>query len=194
MDDALDLAGLGEALDRKVKGCSTGMKQRLMLAQALMREPDVLILDEPANGLDPGEVRALREYLGEPSRRGGAVLVSSHQLAEVRQPATHVVVMNHGRLIAAGPMDELLGAGGTYRLRVDDSEKGAAVLRALPGVASATTQRDETVVTAPGVSSRDLVRAPVTEGIGATSVQQEGRSLEEAFLTMTEGAGEHAAR
>ncbi|MFJ9619439.1 ATP-binding cassette domain-containing protein [Streptomyces noursei] len=66
LEDALDLlAGLGDALDRKVKGYSMGMKQRLMLAQALMRKPDVLILDEPANGLDPGEVRALREHLGE---------------------------------------------------------------------------------------------------------------------------------
>jgi ABC-type multidrug transport system ATPase subunit len=102
--------------------------------------------------------------------------------------------MNHGRLIAAGPMDELLGAAGTYRLQVDDTEKGAAVLRALPGVASAATQRDEIVVTAPGVLSRDLVRALVTEGIGVTSMQQESKSLEEAFLTMTEGAGEHAAR
>ncbi|MER6738571.1 ABC transporter ATP-binding protein [Streptomyces puniciscabiei] len=194
LDDALDLAGLGEALDRKVKGYSMGMKQRLMLAQALMRQPDVLILDEPANGLDPGEVRALREYLGELARRGAAVLVSSHQLAEVQQLATHVVVMNHGRLIAAGPMDELLGAAGTYRLQVDDTEQAAAVLRALPGVATVTTQRDEMVVTAPGVHSRDLVRALVSEGIGVTSVQQESKSLEEAFLTMTEGAGEHAAR
>ncbi|MGV4988571.1 ABC transporter ATP-binding protein [Streptomyces sp. NRAIS4] len=194
LDDALNLAGLDDALDRKVKGYSMGMKQRLMLAQALMRKPDVLILDELANGLDPGEVRALREYLGELARRGAAVLVSSHQLAEVQQLATHVVVMNHGRLIAVGPMDELLGAAGTYRVQVDDTDKGAAVLRALPGVASATTQRDEIVVTAPGVLSRDLVRALVTEGIGVTSVQQESKSLEEAFLTMTEGADEHAAR
>ncbi|WNM35845.1 ABC transporter ATP-binding protein [Streptomyces sp. Li-HN-5-11] len=194
LDDALDLAGLGDALDRKVKGYSMGMKQRLMLAQALMRKPDVLILDEPANGLDPGEVRALREHLGELARTGAAVLVSSHQLAEVQQLATHVVVMNHGRLVAAGPMDELLGAAGTYRLQVDDTARAAVVLCALPGVATATTQGDEIVVTAPGMPSRDLVRALVTEGIGVTSVQQESKSLEEAFLTMTQGAGEHAAR
>ncbi len=149
LDDALDLAGLGEALDRKVKGYSMGMKQRLMLAQALMRKPDVLILDEPANGLDPGEVRALREYLGELARRGAAVLVSSHQLAEVQQLATHVVVMNHGRLIAAGPMDELLGAAGTHRLQADDTEQAAAVLRRLPGVATVTTRGDEIVVPPP---------------------------------------------
>jgi ABC-type multidrug transport system ATPase subunit len=194
LDDALDLAALGEALNRKVKGYSMGMKQRLMLAQALMRKPHVLILDEPANGLDPGEVRALREHLGELAQRGAAVLVSSHQLAEVQQLATHIIVMNHGRLITAGPMDELLSAAGTYRLQADNTEKAAAVLRTLPGVAAATTQQDEIVVTAPGVLSRDLVHALVMEGIGVTSVQQESKSLEEAFLTMTQGVGEHAAR
>ncbi|MEU7642413.1 ABC transporter ATP-binding protein [Streptomyces sp. NPDC039016] len=194
LDDALDLAGLGDALDRKVKGYSMGMKQRLIPAQALMRKPDVLILDEPANGLDPGEVRALREHLGELARCGAAVLVSSHQLAEVQQLATHAVVLNHGRLIAAGPMDELLGDAGTHLLQADDTARAAAVLRALPGVATVMTRRDEIVVTAPGVPSRDLVHALVTEGIGVMSVQQESKSLEEAFLTMTEGDGERAAR
>ncbi|QHA09172.1 ATP-binding cassette domain-containing protein [Streptomyces broussonetiae] len=194
LDDALDLAGLGDALDRKVKGYSMGMKQRLILAQALMRKPDVLILDEPANGLDPGEVRALREHLGELARCGAAVLVSSHQLAEVQQLATHAVVLNHGRLIAAGPMGELLGDAGTHLLQADDTARAAAVLRVLPGVATVMTRRDEIVVTAPGVPSRDLVHELVTEGIGVMSVQQESKSLEEAFLTMTEGDGERGAR
>jgi ABC-2 type transport system ATP-binding protein len=194
LGDALDLAGLGEALERKVKGYSMGMKQRLMLAQALMRKPDVLILDEPANGLDPGEVRSLREHLGELARQGAAVLVSSHQLAEVQQLADHVVVMNHGRLVTTGAMDDLLDDAGTYRLRTDDAEKAAAVLRRLPGVAAATARGEAIVVAAPGVPSRDLVHALVTEGVGVTSVHEESRSLEEAFLTMTEGDDEHAAR
>jgi ABC-type multidrug transport system ATPase subunit len=109
LDDALELAGLGAALDRKVKGYSMGMKQRLILAQALMRDPDVLVLDEPANGLDPAEVRALRRHLAARAKDGAAVLVSSHQLAEVQQVASHVVVMNHGRLVTAGPIGDLLG-------------------------------------------------------------------------------------
>ena len=194
LDDALDLAGLSEAINRKVKGYSMGMKQRLMLAQALMRRPDVLILDEPANGLDPAEVRTLRRHLGELARRGAAVLVSSHQLAEVQQLATHIVVMNQGRLVTAGPMADLLGDADTYRLQVDDIGKAVEVLRELPRVATATTQGDEIVVAAPGVPSRDLVHALVTRGIGVTSVHRASKSLEEAFLTMTEGDGEHAAR
>ncbi|HEY2669506.1 MAG TPA: ATP-binding cassette domain-containing protein [Rugosimonospora sp.] len=114
LDDALDLAGLGTAIDRKVKGYSMGMKQRLMLAQALMRVPDVLILDEPANGLDPAEVRALREHLATLARAGATVLISSHQLAEVQQLVTHIVVMSRGRLITGGPLADVLGGTGTY--------------------------------------------------------------------------------
>jgi ABC-type multidrug transport system ATPase subunit len=107
---ALALAGLGPAIDRKVKGYSMGMKQRLMLAHAVMREPDVLILDEPANGLDPAEVRTLRHHLAARAAAGAAVLISSHQLAEVQLLASHIVVLNHGRLVTAGPLDALLAA------------------------------------------------------------------------------------
>ncbi|WP_433466468.1 ATP-binding cassette domain-containing protein [Spirillospora sp. CA-128828] len=194
LSDALDLTGLGAAIDRKVKGYSTGMKQRLMLAQALMRAPDVLILDEPANGLDPAEVRTLREHLGALARQGAAVLVSSHQLAEVQQLATHIVVMNLGRLVTAGPLPELLGDTGTYRIQVEDSEQAAAVLRRMAGVAMVTAHGTEVVAAAPGVPSRDLIHALVTADIGVTSVQQASRSLEEVFLTMTEGDAKHAAR
>jgi ABC-2 type transport system ATP-binding protein len=107
--EALELAGLGAAIDRRVKGYSMGMKQRLMLAHTLMRRPEVLILDEPANGLDPAEVRALRRHLASRAAAGAAVLISSHQLAEVQLLASHIVVMNHGRLVTAGPIDVLLG-------------------------------------------------------------------------------------
>jgi ABC-type multidrug transport system ATPase subunit len=113
LDDALDLAGLGPALHRKVRKYSTGMRQRLMLAQALMRAPDVLVLDEPANGLDPAEVRALRGHLTSLAGRGVTVLLSSHQLAEVQQAATHAVVIDRGRLITASPLADLLAAGGS---------------------------------------------------------------------------------
>ncbi|MFC0004071.1 ABC transporter ATP-binding protein [Micromonospora siamensis] len=110
LDAALELAGLGPAIDRKVAGYSTGMRQRLMLAHALMRDPDVLILDEPTNGLDPAEVRALRRHLAARAAAGAAVLVSSHQLGEVQLLASHVVVLSRGRLVAAGPLDAIVGS------------------------------------------------------------------------------------
>jgi ABC-type multidrug transport system ATPase subunit len=108
---ALALAGLGPDLERKVKRYSMGMRQRLALAQALMGAPDVLVLDEPANGLDPGEVRALREHLIERAADGQAILISSHLLAEVEQLATHVVVLDQGAVVFAGPLAELLRDG-----------------------------------------------------------------------------------
>ncbi|GAA2125903.1 hypothetical protein GCM10009727_14610 [Actinomadura napierensis] len=194
LDDALDLAGLGAAVGRKVKGYSTGMKQRLMLAQALMRAPDVLILDEPANGLDPAEVRALRERLAELARSGAAVLVSSHQLAEVQQLATHIVVMNHGRLVASGPLDELLGGEDAHRVEVDDTARAAAVLRETRSVTAVTVQDGAVLVTAPGLAPDGLVQALVGAGVGVLSVNRASRTLEEVFLTVTDGEDEHAAR
>jgi ABC-2 type transport system ATP-binding protein len=192
--EALDLAGLGAAIDRKVKSYSMGMKQRLTLAQALMRCPDLLILDEPANGLDPAEVRALREHLVTLAGRGAAVLLSSHQLSEVQQLATHIVVMNHGRLVTAGPLHELLGGTGAHRVHVDDADAAIAVLRGVPGVVTVSARGTEVVVTAPELPPRDLVHALVTAGVGVAAVRQADRSLEEAFLAMTEGHDDHAAR
>ena len=116
LDDALELAGLGPAVNQRVKGYSMGMKQRLMLAQAVMRAPSVLILDEPANGLDPAEVRTLRQRLRDLAENGTAVLISSHQLAEVQQLATHAVIMNRGKLIGEGTLDTLLSDNGTTSL------------------------------------------------------------------------------
>jgi ABC-type multidrug transport system ATPase subunit len=116
LDEALELAGLGPAVNQKVKGYSKGMKQRLMLAQAVMRAPSVLILDEPANGLDPAEVRALRQRLRALAENGAAILISSHQLAEVQQLATHVVIMNHGKLVTEGALDTLLSDNATTSL------------------------------------------------------------------------------
>ncbi|GAA3302653.1 ATP-binding cassette domain-containing protein [Dactylosporangium vinaceum] len=194
LDEALELAGLGTALQEKVKRYSMGMKQRLMLAQALMRAPDLLVLDEPANGLDPAEVRALRGYLARFAERGAAVLISSHQLAEVQQVATHAVVMDRGRLVAAGQLGTLLGAADTLRFEADPLDRAVAVLRAVPGVTAVTARGGYAEVTAPGVPSSDLVHALVTAGVRVGAVHRAGRSLEDAFLAMTITGEADAAR
>jgi ABC-type multidrug transport system ATPase subunit len=185
--DAVDLAGLGKALDRKVKGYSMGMRQRLALAQALMRRPDVLILDEPANSLDPAEVRALRQHLAARAAAGATVLISSHQLAEVQLLATHIVVMNHGRLVTVGTLDTLLGGGGTYRVQTGDPARAAAVLQDTAGVTSATRQDDDVLVTAPMVPASELVGALVRAGVAVSAAIPAHQSLEDAYLAMTEG-------
>ncbi|MET8338693.1 CocE/NonD family hydrolase [Streptosporangium canum] len=106
--EALEIAGLGGALERAVRTYSQGMRQRLAIAQAMLGLPDLLVLDEPANGLDPPQIREMRKVLIAYAARGRTVIVSSHLLAEVEQTCSHVVVMHRGRLITAGPVSDLL--------------------------------------------------------------------------------------
>ncbi|MFD1538047.1 CocE/NonD family hydrolase [Nonomuraea guangzhouensis] len=109
-DDALEIADLGKALDRAVRTYSQGMRQRLAIAQAMLGLPDLLVLDEPTNGLDPPQIREMREVLKRYARDGRTVIVSSHLLAEVEQTCSHAVVMHRGRLVSAGPVSVLLSA------------------------------------------------------------------------------------
>ncbi|WP_235828506.1 alpha/beta fold hydrolase [Actinomadura rubteroloni] len=111
LDEALEIAGLGPALDRAVRTYSQGMRQRLAIAQAMLGLPDLLVLDEPTNGLDPPQIREMREVLQRYAAAGRTVIVSSHLLAEVEQTCTHAVVMTAGRRVAAGPVAELTGTG-----------------------------------------------------------------------------------
>ena len=111
-DDVLRLVGLADAADRRVGGFSLGMRQRLGLATALLADPELLILDEPANGLDPEGIRWLRGLLRDFAAEGGTVLISSHMLAEVAQTIDSAVIVHHGRLVVQAPVAELT-AGGT---------------------------------------------------------------------------------
>jgi ABC-2 type transport system ATP-binding protein len=124
---ALDIAGLGPSVDRRVRTYSHGMKQRLGIAQAMLGLPELLVLDEPTNGLDPPQIAEMREVLQGYARTGRTVVVSSHLLAEVEQTCTHVVVMHKGRLVAAGSTVEIAGAGGV-QLSVADPAEATRVL------------------------------------------------------------------
>src|SRR6476661_10647546 len=131
VDGALAVAGLGDAIDRKVKTYSQGMRQRLGLARVLLGRPDVLVLDEPTNGLDPGEMREVRQLVHRVADEGATVLFSSHILAEVEQICTHAVVMDKGKLVAAGSVDALIGSAGAVYLEVDNVEAAKRVLEPL---------------------------------------------------------------
>ncbi|MDA0634950.1 CocE/NonD family hydrolase [Nonomuraea sp. MCN248] len=126
-EEALEIAGLGKALQRAVRTYSQGMRQRLAIAQAMLGLPDLLVLDEPTNGLDPPQIREMREVLKRYARDGRTVIVSSHLLAEVEQTCTHVVVMHRGKLVTTGPVSVLLstaaaaaGAGNGHGPRLED--------------------------------------------------------------------------
>ncbi|WP_408668118.1 alpha/beta fold hydrolase [Jatrophihabitans sp.] len=128
-ETVLEIAGLGDSLERRVKTYSHGMQQRLAIAQAMLGLPEVLVLDEPTNGLDPPQIAEMRVVLGRYAATGRTVIVSSHLLAEVEQTCTHVVVMHRGRLVAAGSVAEVAGSGST-QLAVDDVDRAREVLTA----------------------------------------------------------------
>jgi ABC-2 type transport system ATP-binding protein len=120
---------LGASVERKVRTYSHGMRQRLGIAQAMLGLPELLVLDEPTNGLDPPQIAEMREVLQRYAETGRTVVISSHLLAEVEQTCTHVVVMDKGKLVAAGSVTEIAGAGG-MQLAVADPAQAAAVLAA----------------------------------------------------------------
>ena len=117
VDEVIDLVGLESVADDRVRGFSLGMGQRLGIAAALLGDPDVLLLDEPVNGLDPEGIRWVRELLRALADEGRTVLVSSHLMSEMEDTADHLVVLGRGRLLADVPMDELLGAHSAVRVR-----------------------------------------------------------------------------
>ncbi|MCI3239313.1 alpha/beta fold hydrolase [Streptomyces spinosisporus] len=139
LDEALEIAGLGDALARAVRTYSQGMRQRLAIAQAMLGLPDLLILDEPTNGLDPPQIREMREVLIRYAAAGRTVIVSSHLLAEVEQSCTHLVVMDRGRLVQASPVAEITGSGDTLLvgLATDIPDPLVEKVTALPDVESA---------------------------------------------------------
>ncbi|MCU1593222.1 MAG: transporter related, partial [Frankiales bacterium] len=118
VEEALDIAGLGSAIDRPTRTYSQGMRQRLAIAQAMLGRPDLLVLDEPTNGLDPPQIKEVREVLQAIAATGRTVLVSSHLLSEVEQTCSHVAVMSKGKMVAQGTVEELLADDGTVRLEV----------------------------------------------------------------------------
>ncbi|MFF7562467.1 alpha/beta fold hydrolase [Streptomyces pseudovenezuelae] len=186
LEEALEIAGLGDALSRAVRTYSQGMRQRLAIAQAMLGLPDLLILDEPTNGLDPPQIREMREVMIRYAAAGRTVIVSSHLLSEVEQSCTHLVVMDHGKLVQAGPVAEIVGSGDTLLVgtAVAVEQPVAEKVAALPGVASAITTDGGLLVRldADGSAAQlvaDLVRLEVP--VAAVGPH---RRLEDAFLTL----------
>jgi ABC-2 type transport system ATP-binding protein len=188
LDEALDIAGLGDGIHRKVKTYSHGMKQRLAIAQAMLGLPELLVLDEPTDGLDPPQIAEMRRVLhryADPAW-GRAVLLSSHLLAEVEQTCTHVVVVHKGEVVASGPVDEIVGDSPSVQFDVSDPQAARDVLTAT-GVRSVVGEGGGTlVVDLNGTSRADAVAALVRAGVGVDRVVPR-RRLEDAFLSLVGG-------
>ncbi|HZR14863.1 MAG TPA: ABC transporter ATP-binding protein [Acidimicrobiia bacterium] len=181
VEGALAVAALGDAIHRKVRTYSQGMRQRLGLARALLGQPELLVLDEPTNGLDPQEMRAVRGLLRRVADGGTTVLLSSHLLSEVEQVCTTAVVMDRGRLVASGTVADLMQAAVSAYLEVDDGERAARVLREVPGVEGVAPEPPGLSVAMDGVERWQLVDALVHAGVKVTTVTSRHR-LEDAFL------------
>ena len=186
MDEALDIAGLGSAIDRRVKTYSHGMRQRLAIAQAMLGLPELLVLDEPTDGLDPPQIAEMRRVLRRYATDGRAVLVSSHLLAEVEQTCTHVAVMHKGEKVADGPVDDVVGDSPTVQLDVSDVGAAERVLAAIAGVQTVEAEGDGLVVNMDGTPRSDVVAALVRAGIGVDRIAPR-RRLEDAFLALVGG-------
>jgi ABC-2 type transport system ATP-binding protein len=188
--EALEIAGLGDAVHRRVRTYSQGMRQRLAIAQSMLGLPDLLVLDEPTNGLDPPQIHQMREVLRRYAAAGRTVLVSSHLLAEVEQTCDHVVVMHHGRLVASGPVDEIVGGGGEATFRVDQPAEAAEVLRGVDGVEDVTVDGPLVHADLDGLPRAQALAKLVDAGV---AVEQAGprRRLEDAFLQLV---GEESTR
>ncbi len=189
--EALEIADLGEALDRAVRTYSQGMRQRLAIAQAMLGLPDLLILDEPTNGLDPPQIREMRAVVTRYAASGRTVIVSSHLLSEVEQSCTHLVVMDKGRLVAAGPVGEIIGSGetlfvGAPTLSKSELEDTAAALTGVPGVVTAEAAEEGVLVRLDGPRVPELLAELLRLGVPVERVGPH-RRLEDAFLTLIGG-------
>jgi ABC-2 type transport system ATP-binding protein len=193
LHDVLALVDLAAKEDAPVDGLSRGMKQRLSLARVLLHEPDLLLLDEPASGLDPRARIELRELLKELQRMGKTIIISSHILHELSQLCTRIGIIEQGRMMAEGPLDEIFRRLRLMRVvhvqAVDESDELLARIRTLPGVESVERQADRIAVSLREDSGAVENLHDGLVGIGARlrMFQPEALDMETAFMKLTEG-------
>ncbi len=198
--EVVDIVGLDQRIHDKVKTYSLGMRQRLGIAQALLGNPKLLILDEPTNGLDPKGIKELREFIRKLAEGGMSLFISSHLLSEIQLMCDRVAIIAHGDVIAVGEVDELVSQAGTYTVwQLDRPHEARRLFADQPGVQfvrSEDHQIDESLLSTlrdPIITIMDedqvtgWVNRFVASGIGVHSVQRVAPSLEELFLKLTEG-------
>jgi ABC-2 type transport system ATP-binding protein len=192
VDDVLGAVGLADRAGDLVKKYSLGMRQRLAIAATLLKDPALLILDEPANGLDPAGIRQVRALLRQLATEGRTVFVSSHILSEIEQTCDRVAILSRGRCVVQGTVRDVLAsasAGEAMLVRVDDLDLGVAVLRRA-GLPAERRNDDVRVAISPGNAAR-VTETLARNGHWVTDLRPEERSLEELFLELT-GAMEPA--
>jgi len=185
VDEVLRLVELESAADRRAGKYSLGMRQRLGLAATLLGDPQVLVLDEPANGLDPQGIRWLRDFLRAMAAEGRTVLVSSHVLAEVAQTVDDVVVIHRGRLVQQGPVESLTAAGAGVLVR---TPRSVALRAALEREGLAVTEAPDGALVVEGADAAQVGEIAFAAGVPLHELAARSTSLEEAFLALTTDA------
>ncbi len=185
VDGVLERVGLTERADDLVKGYSLGMRQRLAIGLALLKDPALVVLDEPANGLDPAGIVEVRELMRGLAREGRTVFVSSHLLSEVQQTCDRVAILARGRAVASGPVHEVLSAGRSARMlvRVEDLPRGIDVLCAV-GIPAAIRDDAIRVALEPSEAPR-VTRALADAGLYLSELRPDDADLETVFLELT---------
>jgi ABC-type multidrug transport system ATPase subunit len=189
--EALERVGLGGVGRRPVKAWSTGMRQRLGLAAALLRAPRLLVLDEPTNGLDPHGMREVRDLLVELVGAGTTVFLSSHLLAEVELVCSRAAIVDRGRLVAQDRVEALLGPTGRVLVSTPDVGAAADLAAGLPGVRLGERRPDRLAVHLDGTAPETLNRRLVDGGVRVRELVVERPTLEEVFLRLTGALGRH---
>ncbi len=185
IDGLLEEVGLGDARAKRIRGYSQGMRQRLALAAALLREPDLLILDEPMNGLDPAGMSWLRELLAGLAARGTTVVFSSHQLGEVERLCGRVAVLDHGRLVELAKTADIGATSDRVRVTLAASSRATAV-----GALAAYNAHEDLdgALLVDGATVPQVIAALAGVGVYPESVERERTSLEQRFLEVTGGS------
>ncbi len=186
VEEVLELVQLAPRAGDKVRNYSLGMKQRLQVGAALLHDPELVVLDEPTNGLDPAGMREFREMIRALAAAGKTVFVSSHLLGEVQQMCDDVGILKEGRLLTQGPVAQLVAsAGRALEVRATDTEGALATLRAQPWVTSVTGDGDLLTVDAPVERAADVSRVLAEAGIYLRELRARENSLEDFFLEIT---------
>lgn len=192
--EALERVGLARVARRPFKAFSTGMQQRLGLAAALLRPHDLLVLDEPTNGLDPRGMHDIRSLLGELSAEGTTIVLSSHLLGEVETICTRAAIVHRGRLLAQDRVERLLAPTGTVRITTDDPGAALRVLGESAGSHVLERERDCVTVRLNGTTPQELNRRLVAGGVAVGELVVERPKLEDVFLRLTERGGADVPR
>lgn len=183
--DVLEIVDLTDAAGRKFKGYSLGMKQRLAVAAALLPGPDLLILDEPANGLDPAGIVEMRRLMTRLKDEGRTVLISSHVLHEIEQMCDRIVILRRGRVVVQGRVASLLGARNKIDIRIERAGEAQAILTPVPWISSVTRDGDLLTVSAPLPRAAEINALLAHEELFASEIHPRETSLEQYFLDVT---------